>query len=190
MPVVSVRSAVPLSILALSGCEFFHPTTVPATDNSDPWAIVSLYADGDHEEIRLGDMTIAEASGARVFERVTQDPSESFIALAAGVDGGGTRQVEMHSRVYARCVYGPANVHILEPWAVQRTSRTASPGETVQNGLYLYKGFRGIDYLDALDFCSDDNYQVTLQWSARAWDFSDNFAAYGSGRVTYVHFGR
>lgn len=189
MSFARARSVVPLSLLAVVGCEFFHPTTVPATDNSDPWAVIAIYADGRHQDIRVGDMTIAEASNTRVFERVTQDPWESFIALSAGVDGGGIRQVEMHSRVFARCVYGPANLQILEPWAVQRTTRTGSPGDIVQNGLYLYKNFRGIDYVDALDFCSDDNYQVTIQWSSRAWDFSNNFAAYGSGRVTYVQFG-
>ena len=68
MNIARVRAVVPLSLLALSACEFFHTTTVPAVDNSAPWAIVSVYDDGEHEELRLGNMTITQAVNTRLFD--------------------------------------------------------------------------------------------------------------------------
>lgn len=178
-----------LSLCVLSGCEFFHTTTVPASDSTDPWAVVAVYFDGDHQDLRLGDMTAGDAANTTVFHRYTTDPFDSFIALGAGVDGGGVHQVRMHTRVVARCFYGLPNFQILEPWATQTTTRTASPGDTVSDGLYLAKPFRGADYLADLNFCSDGSYNVTLEWWVTAEDFHDNDAHYGRGKVTYILWG-
>lgn len=46
------RSSSLLALVALSGCEFFNSTVVPASDSSDPWAVVSLYFDGRHRRGR------------------------------------------------------------------------------------------------------------------------------------------
>jgi hypothetical protein len=177
------------TLLTLAGCEFFHPTTVPVSDMSDPWAVVSLYFDGDHQELRVGDMSPATAVNTLLFDEVTDDPYQSFIAIAAGVDGSGVHEVEIHSRVIARCVYGPANLQVLEPWSTRTVTRVASPGDTVQDGLYTFETFRGIDYVSDFDFCPDNSYQASLEWYARAENFHGGVAYYGRGRVTYVQFG-
>lgn len=183
------KAPICLSLLALAGCEFFHPTTIPSSDTTAPYAIVSLYYDDDHQELMLGRKSLADAANKEVFNVVTTDPYEGYIALAAGLDGGGVQRVEMSSRVFARCVYGPANVTILEPWSTQVDTQSGSPGDTVDNGLYVPKSFQGYRYQSHLDFCSDGNYQVTLEFLARARDFHGNWANYGLGKVTYVQWG-
>jgi hypothetical protein len=185
---ISKRLGVP-ALLVLAGCEFFHPTTVPASDTSKPWAVVALYYDDDHQEMSVGDMTLTDAVNDVQFEYVTDDPSKFFIALGAGVDSGGVHEVRMQSRVTARCVYGPPSTRVLEPWTLQTVTQNGDPGDTVDNGLYASKGFRGSDWLHELDFCSDGSYTVSLSWFSRAEDFHGNVAHRGLGKVTYLQWG-
>lgn len=177
------------ALLVLAGCEFFHPTTVPVSDTSKPWAVVALYYDDDHQEMSIGDMTLTDAVNDEQFEHVTSDPWDFFIALGAGVDGGGVHEVQMQSRVTARCVYGPPDTRVLEPWTLQTVTQHGGPGDTVDNGLYASKGFRGGDWLGELDFCPDDAYTVSLWWFSRAEDFHGNVAHRGLGKVTYLQWG-
>lgn len=175
--------------LLVAGCEFFHSTTVPVSDTSAPWAVVSLHYDGDHQQIYPGNESLVQASTSSEFEHATSNPWKSFIALAAGVDGGGVAQVQMHSRITAQCVYGPIDLHVLEPWTQQTVTQAGSPGDTVDDGLFAFKGFRGGDWLSHLTFCSDGSYKVSLAWYAVARDFHGNVAHKGLGRVSYVKWG-
>ena len=185
---MSKRSLLVLSSLALSGCEYFYPTVVPASDTSDPWAVVSLYFDGDHQEIRVGDTDLVTAQGVERFNHVTTDPYDYFFVLAAGVDSGGIAEVELHTRVTARCVYGSPNPQVLENWNTHTVTQAGSPGQTVDNGLYAVVGFAGADFFGDLTFCPDDAYLVTREWFSRTEDFHGNVAYYGKGKVTYWQY--
>jgi hypothetical protein len=183
------RLALTLAPLILGGCEYFGTTTVPASDPQHPWAAVALWYDGDHQEYGVGNQTLSTAYNNTAFDVVTTNPWDYFMALGAGIDGGGVAEVQMTSRVRARCAYGALNYRILEPWATQTVSQSGSPGDTVDNGLYVAKSFRGGDYLSELDFCSDGSYFVLLEFYVRAEDFGGNVAYYGRGRVRYWHLG-
>ena len=178
-----------LAPLATAGCEFFHPTTVPASDTSAPWAVVALYYDGDHQEMAIGNEALVDAATTSEFEVATSNPWESYIALAAGVDGGGTSEVQMHSTITAQCLYGSPDRHVLQPWTQQTATQEGSVGDTVDDGIYAFKSFRGGDWLSHLDFCEDGSYKVSLAWYSVAKDFHGNIARKGLGRVTYVKFG-
>lgn len=175
--------------LASGGCEYFSTTTIPASDPYDPWASVAVYFDGDHEYIRVGDQDLATAYNSEAFHHTTDDPFDYFFALAAGVDGSGVAEVEMTSQVYVRCIYGAPNQTVLDPWTTETVTQSGSPGDTVDNGLYVARFFRGLDYLDGLDTCSDGNYRITLAWYSRTRDFGGNEAYYGTARISYFHFG-
>lgn len=177
------------ALVALPGCEFFHPTTVPASDGNAPWAVVALHYDGDHQEMAIGNEALVDAATANEFEVATSNPWKSYIVLAAGIDGGGTSEVQMHSIVTARCLHGPSMQQVLQPWTQQTVTQAGSVGATVDDGLYTFKAFRGGDWLSHLDFCSDGSYKVSLAWYAVAKDFHGNVARKGLGRVSYVKFG-
>ena len=63
------------------------------------------------------------------------------------------------------------------------------PGQSVSDGLYDYKGFRGADYAASIGPCDSDGYRVTLEWVARAEDFHGNVAHMGLAKLSYVDFG-
>ncbi|MEM6995745.1 MAG: hypothetical protein AAF721_34870 [Myxococcota bacterium] len=174
-----------LGCLTSSGCEFFHTTTVPATDTSKPWAAVALYVNGDHEQLRVGDRGLVDAATTATFETVTFDPFQFYLPLAAGVDGGGVAEVRMGSRRYYQCLYGDTSTQLIENWTYQTVTQAGEPGDTVDDGLYIADFFRAADHIGSVGPCDADGYRIIMEWYSRATDFHGNVAHMGLGRVTY-----
>lgn len=184
-----LRTVLPIAALALAGCEFFGSTTVPATDTQAPWGVVALYFDGDHEEIRVGDRTLPDSVNILAFDYVTSDVNKIFYALAAGVDGGGVREVTLTSRLYYRCLWGDTSNQIIEPWGSITVDQDGSVGDTVDNGLYVPKFFRARNYLSSIGSCDSGGYRIILEWYSTTEDFHGNLTHYGLARLQYIEWG-
>ncbi len=192
MPLTCVqRSALPLVLLSCTagGCEYFDTITIPSFDNQSPWAVVSIWEDGEHIELHPGNLPSETVSNSFLFYSADSRSWITRFAVSSAVDGGGISELEMAYRVRFACKYGAPNWTTIQNWTRLYETQTGSPGDSAENGLYIIKGFRGADYKPQVDGqCEGDAYYVYFEWGTTAEDFHGNVAQMGLGAMVWVQY--
>ncbi|WAS90674.1 hypothetical protein [Nannocystis punicea] len=162
-----------LVLVAAVGCDYFSDVTVPAVDTTAPTAYASVWRSEVYEEISFG------TNDPLSFE--VDDPTEYYVLIGAGTDGGGVKKLTINSEYSKSC----------EAWEdgdkiVSNTSglsvplvktQTGGVGSTVSNGLWDGPYVRLSDYAS----CNSGwtlGY-VALRWTVIVEDFHGNTATHG-----------
>jgi hypothetical protein len=167
--------------LAAAGCQYFSNVVVPANDPTPPTAISGAY------ELTKGAYQALSFDQAGAFELAVNDDTETFLAVSAGMDDGGPRNVEMLGP--NRDPYGPIatmwctdargvdHVTTVQTWGQPVVSQHGNVGDTVSNGLWTYVPVR----FDQFDACPAGTRlrTATFAWSTRAEDMAFH-ATYGT----------
>lgn len=178
----------------LGGCEFFSNVVVPATDDTDPHALIWLL---DLEEGVYKD--------ARGQVWVTSDPNEGFITMATALDAGGARRVTMRRKVTG--VYGHPHPYwqyfplAIQSWGtpalyypitlgLREETQSGGVGDVVSDGLWTGDYITPGSYESLLPSSVGGRplYMLVFTWWAETEDMHGNVSISPPGYLVY-HIG-
>jgi len=176
-------------LAGLSGCEYFGEVLVPSSDSAAPYSILSVWHEGEHRDLSLGRESLLDASSGNALEYAISDRDAIYIAISAGLDGGGVREIRQQYRVSYRCLWGPPVRTVLVPWTPMTQTQRGEVGDSVSNGLWTGAVFRARNYLDRVEGCPSDGFRLEFEWLTSSEDFHGNRSAWGLGVMRYVDWG-
>ncbi len=119
-----------LSVLALTGCEYWSNVTVIAQDDTPPIAGVRLYEFG-------GPVDATSWGAFNPVRLVIDDPNRSFAAVVAGWDPNGAQQVTMARELIVNCVNGAVGAtQFFNLAPIVDSQGNQQPGDTVESGIW------------------------------------------------------
>jgi hypothetical protein len=165
-----------LATTGLTNCQYFSNVTVPATDTTPPTAIVSAYdvATGNYDKTGFG----------QPLSMTVTDPTLTYLAIAAGLDGGGTQSVSISGGISINCTNDNGiGSTTFEDLAPQTGTQPGGVGSTVSDGVWMYYVVR----FDQLADCPASGFRVTsvnFGWSSEVSDYHGNTSS-TFGNMTY-----
>jgi hypothetical protein len=178
---LAVFAAIPIA-----GCDYFSNVVIPVADTTPPAAVSGVYDLAQGKYVALG----FNPGGVSYF---TNDPTATFLAVAATYDAGGAKSVFMFGQYGYACrrtsdgFVARLDDEFLNQQGPQVASQTGNVGDTVSNGVWTYDSVR----FDQVPASECDNlgigwtYVYTyFWWNVQSEDFHGN-ESYGSGEIDY-----
>ena len=161
----------PLALLAagFTDCEYFSTVTVPRTDTTAPSVFNGVWRNGEYVQSSLGTpftYTIA--------------PGETVLAIGAGLDGGGTRELKMYTTFGYTCCAGDICSRTQPLSAPKVETQPGGVGSQVSSGIWLYSSVK-------LPTCSGNMRLESygFSWWTEATDFHGNKTVGRASSIVY-----
>lgn len=164
------------ALLTLSGCEFWDSVTIPSSDSTPPLGAARLAELGGQEYDRV-------VVGSTILEYDVDDPTRAFIPIAAAWDPQGAHHVTMFRGVTRLCEQGGFNQQQFIHLAPLTADQPGSPGDTVDNGVWI--GDHVI--MNQYDDCNPGWSLVSVEywWRVRAENYFGAVVDESGGSLTY-----